>query len=322
MADYKAIRGFTIQTYSSDPPSPPLGQVWYNSSSKKLKVAKLGSGTWATSNTYPQSVYGAQGCGLQTAALGFGGQPGGNAESNEYNGTSWSAEAAMNNGTYYVGGGAGTQTAAMWAGGKNPGGSVQDKSEEYNGTSWTDGNTINKSRQAAQSVGVQTAALLLGGAPTGSPSVESYDGTNWTAGTDLNSPRTSGVAAGTQTSTLFYAGEDTAVRAYSEEWNGSSWTEVADQNTNRYGGAGWGEATLCLLAGGYEGVTAYTESWDGTSWTEVADMPSAKSAHGSNGGTTTAPHDAGVTFTGSPSEVNTTEEWTVAAPSGSDVTAS
>ena len=37
MADYKAIRGFTIHTVDGDPSNLVAGQVWYNSSSKKVK---------------------------------------------------------------------------------------------------------------------------------------------------------------------------------------------------------------------------------------------------------------------------------------------
>jgi hypothetical protein len=37
MATYKGIKGFNIQTVSSDPPAPFAGQVWYNSTSATVK---------------------------------------------------------------------------------------------------------------------------------------------------------------------------------------------------------------------------------------------------------------------------------------------
>ncbi len=37
MAEYKGIRGFTIQNLSADPPAPIVGQVWYNTTSTVLK---------------------------------------------------------------------------------------------------------------------------------------------------------------------------------------------------------------------------------------------------------------------------------------------
>ena len=39
MADYKAIKGWTIQTVSSDPSNLIAGQVWYNSTLGKIKAA-------------------------------------------------------------------------------------------------------------------------------------------------------------------------------------------------------------------------------------------------------------------------------------------
>ena len=50
MADYKAIKGESIQTVSSDLSNPILGQVWYNSTLGKVRVAKTQVGAWATSN--------------------------------------------------------------------------------------------------------------------------------------------------------------------------------------------------------------------------------------------------------------------------------
>ena len=48
MADYKAIKGWTIQTVSSDPSNLTTGQVWYNSTLGKIRGAKLAAGSWAS----------------------------------------------------------------------------------------------------------------------------------------------------------------------------------------------------------------------------------------------------------------------------------
>jgi hypothetical protein len=37
MAEYKGIKGFNIQTVSSDPANPLVGEVWYNSTSATVK---------------------------------------------------------------------------------------------------------------------------------------------------------------------------------------------------------------------------------------------------------------------------------------------
>ena len=55
------------------------------------------------------------GCGTQTAALAFGGQPATPA-TESYDGTSWSSEPNMISGRYHIAG-AGTQTAAVAMGG-------------------------------------------------------------------------------------------------------------------------------------------------------------------------------------------------------------
>ena len=44
MADYKAVKGYIIQTVDGDPSNIALGQVWYNSSAKKVKVGKTQAG--------------------------------------------------------------------------------------------------------------------------------------------------------------------------------------------------------------------------------------------------------------------------------------
>ena len=44
MANYREIKGFTIQTVSSDPSNFVKGQVWYYSTLGKIKGAAGGSG--------------------------------------------------------------------------------------------------------------------------------------------------------------------------------------------------------------------------------------------------------------------------------------
>ena len=72
MGNYKTDHGFQIKRYSSDPPSPIAGEIWYNSTTQKLKVAPL-IGAMSSGGNYPISVYSLAGAGTQTAALGTGG---------------------------------------------------------------------------------------------------------------------------------------------------------------------------------------------------------------------------------------------------------
>jgi hypothetical protein len=74
MADYKEIKGFNVQTISSDPSTINEGDIWYNSTSGKLK-AGIQAGTWASGPAFPTGVGSTSGCGTETAALSMGGNP-------------------------------------------------------------------------------------------------------------------------------------------------------------------------------------------------------------------------------------------------------
>jgi hypothetical protein len=77
------------------------------------------------------------GCGTQTAALAAGGGPGSRAETEEFNGSTWSEESDMNSGRN-SGYAAGTQTAALvFSGGIWNQPTLHKLVEEYNGTAWT-----------------------------------------------------------------------------------------------------------------------------------------------------------------------------------------
>ena len=45
MADYKAIKGHTIQTVAGDPGNLAAGLIWYDSVAKKVQGAKLPAGS-------------------------------------------------------------------------------------------------------------------------------------------------------------------------------------------------------------------------------------------------------------------------------------
>ena len=86
MTTYKGIRGLTIQTVAGDPDPLTTGDIWYSSTTKKIRGAKLGAGAWASGGTVNTAVKGSAGAGTQTAAIKAGG-PSVNAET--YDGSSW-----------------------------------------------------------------------------------------------------------------------------------------------------------------------------------------------------------------------------------------
>ena len=73
MADYKAIKGHTIQTVSGDPGTIVDGLIWYDSVARKVQGSKTAAGSWATGEALPAVMVKNAGAGIQTAAIVFGG---------------------------------------------------------------------------------------------------------------------------------------------------------------------------------------------------------------------------------------------------------
>ena len=163
MANYRDIKGFQVQSLSSDP--------------------VLNAGSWAAGgnlNTGRQYVGGA---GSATAALTFGGTTTppvvykNVVES--YNGSAWTEVGDLNTARSSFAS-AGSSTAALAAGGRISAPADTDASEEWNGTSLTEGNEMNTKRYAHNNrgVGTQTADLAAGGNDrdsTYTALVEDYD---------------------------------------------------------------------------------------------------------------------------------------------------
>jgi len=196
------------------------------------------------------------------------------------------------------GGGAGTQTAAIYICGYRAA-PINLGNEFYDGTTWTEGANLTTMRYGNFGVGTQTAALT--GAGTTGPSAglwtEIYDGTSWTEAGDLTRSDSSGTSfiapagAGTTTATraMFGPGGGSPNSVLNEGWNGTSWSEDADGNTARHAAFGLGTQDAALAAGGNAPPLPYqdvTETWNGTAWTEVNNMNTAR-GRGGDGGTTT-----------------------------------
>jgi hypothetical protein len=243
--------------------------------------------------------------GTQTAGVVFAGSTTPNATvrsaaTEEYNGSSWTTVSGGNvNSAQSHLGGCGTQTAALKAGGDDPGGS-SNNSEEYNGSTWTTGNNLNTARRADGTSGIQTQALVVGGyAPPGAKSVvESYDGTSFTETADLATAQyyntTSGNTNGTGILSMGGAAGPPAVSTV-EEYNKSTNTITAaafasggNLNTARRAAAGFGTQNAAVVAGGnqtapgYSG-TANSEEYDGSSFTEGNNMNTPRANINSSG---------------------------------------
>jgi hypothetical protein len=148
---------------------------------------------------------------------------------------------------------AGTQTAALSAGGDSPVTSppYNALSEEYNGTSWSSLSPISTGRGAVGGAGDLTAAVIFGGFIStfpGTTATEEYNGSAWsTVNPLLNQIYASG-ASGTQTAALSAGGAGEVTR--SEEYDGTSWALGGSLATGRSNAEGAGTQTASLLIGG------------------------------------------------------------------------
>jgi hypothetical protein len=310
MTTFKGIRGTTIEVLSSDPSTPELGQIWYNSSSGTLKGYVLSNvNAWASSGNMNTARGRLASAGTQTAALGAGGyvpasSPTGATEL--FNGTSWtSSPSSLNTPRQYLNIGAvGTQTAATVFGGYvNPAPGFQNATENFNGTSWTNSGNLSTAKYGIGSAGIQTAALAFGGSNPGfsiTTSTEKFNGTAWTSNpTGLNTARNYLAGCGTQTAAL-------GISSSVESFNGSTWTNISSLNSPRVQLGAAGTQTSALAFGGNPPV-ASTELWNGTAWTSnPTGLGTARYGLGGAGTQTSA-----IAFGGrNPSFLSSTELWT------------
>ena len=313
MATYKSIVGQKIVKTTSDPSEAKTGQMWYNSTTGTLRGLGVVE-AWVSSAPLLTARQQMSGAGIQTAALGFGGnEPPNSSKTEEYNGTGWATGGTLNT-ARNAAAGFGIQTSAVMAGGYSgtDSGPGQNQTEEYNGTAWTSGNNMGTGRRQLAGAGVETAGLVFGGRvsdPTFSAASEEYDGTNWTSGGTMGTPAPSSSAlagSGTQTAGLRFGGGPSRT-SNTETYDGTSWTEVNNLNTARDELGGNGTQTSSIAYGGTTPpATAKAESWNGTSWTEGPDLATARNNIAGAG----ASNSAAVAFGGGPPASTATEEFT------------
>ena len=213
-----------------------------------LATEEYNGTSWAAANnmvgTARRSLGGS---GTQTDAITCGGYEypapppgGGSNNTEEYNGTSWTASGALNTGRYAT-----SICAASTAAGLSSGGTVVTTApgtynEEYNGSTWTSTGSFPMGLRSTPSlVGSQTAALYAGGTRASdsvrSNLVSDYDGSTWTAGTVLPATRTSSSQSGTATNALVAFGSSPAVPGPGQytsslNYDGTNWTTRPSSN--------------------------------------------------------------------------------------------
>ena len=163
--------------------------------------------------------------GPSSATLIFGGEapPGDQDATESWNGTSWTEVNNLNDARIGMGG-AGTQTAAISAGGApGPGSpSFQAINEIWDGTSWTEVADLNTARVSQGATGPQSATLIFGGTTPPNSSTgntESWNGSSWTEVNNLGGARKElGGAGASSVSALAFGGADPSATGQTEEF--------------------------------------------------------------------------------------------------------
>tara|TARA_R100001163_G_scaffold7656_1_gene7950 strand:+ start:452 stop:1447 length:996 start_codon:yes stop_codon:yes gene_type:complete len=210
--------------------------------------------SWTAGNNGSTPRYQVYGCGVLTAGLVCGGSIDSSErnQTEEYDGTNWS-----NGGNYPAAHRlislAGTQTATLGAGGStptpgSPGQIYYDTHNQYDGSSWTSSTAMPGTRGYAKGIGVQTAALVVGGGlgPTAgtvtNTSLE-WNGSSWTSGGTLGANLSTMGGGGSQTAAIAF-GNTTQCSLY----DGSSFTTTTSMSLGGDSSAGTGTTTSAAAA--------------------------------------------------------------------------
>ena len=163
----------------------------------------VSANTWTTASGNNMTVgsYGPTVFGTQSAAMWCGGKKfGGDAatfltNSEEFNGSAWTAHSATNDldtGIEGNAGGAGTSAAGLIFGGMVSGPAHTNGTQKWNSTTWEAGNNMGTARRYNSGFGTSTRAWTQGGASAHGSSyitlntTETFDGTSWASDTNLN----------------------------------------------------------------------------------------------------------------------------------------
>ena len=236
-------------------------------------------GPWASGgNVNTARAYGGSSGTSKDAAMYFGGYtvPTNYANTEQYNGTSWTEVNDLSNSRTSVGGFGNSLTSAVAVGGDEfpaPSPRYLADVEEWDGTNWTSGTNLPAATSNVMGAGTLTAGLAVGGDQPGSPNLTQtleYDGTSWTSGGNLNQGKAFGrISCGIQTAALVAGAQNVpGYSATTEQYNGTAWTEVNDLNTAGSQGGGGGTYTSAITSGNPNTASNNARSWGGTSWTE------------------------------------------------------
>lgn len=289
MSKLSDIKGQKISVKTSDPSTAVEGQIWYNSTTHKLKTnIYYNNGTWSSGGNLinSRSVNTCSGGGTQNEAYLVGGYNIINTE--EYNGSSWTSGGNISNNRYNQNFGTmGTQNAGLIVSGKlHSNNAFTSATEEYDGTSWSAGGNVITSNEFGSCAGTQNAAIKAKGRHTASLTLytnksEIYNGTSWTSVGNCVEENGGAGMTGTQNAALAVGG--LAGRYIVEEYDGSVWTSGklwTGQVDNTQGVTVLGTQNQAMAAGGSQtpGSSSNVRVYDGTTWSLSNDLPAGKSS--------------------------------------------
>ena len=203
MAEYKEIKGQTIQVLDTNP-------VVY-------------AGTWSTGGALNDARDFKGTAGIQTASIAAGGRTTVNTEL--YNGTSWTEVNNLGTGRYMIAM-AGTTSAALGSGGYFSGGGESGVNlvENWDGTSWSEIAELGTATYGAVTAGTNTAAIVYGGGNPAKTTNQQWNGTAWSIVFDASAQDSTVIYTSNLTTGKQYKYENAEwVLAYDGEYPRGSW---------------------------------------------------------------------------------------------------
>ena len=298
MSELKTIQGFRIKALAADPSNLQVGDVWYNTTDDKLRVAGIGAAVWSTGGSLAVARNYSNGTGPQTAALCVGGLPNPpsviTTSTEVYDGSTWTAGGAANHGSSNGDVNGSNSSCIYYCGDGTPWPSFTDRGETYASSTWTTSPAVYPEAHTWMGgCGTKTAAMGMGGDPTTSLAAK-WNDTSWSATPALNTNVSNNSGAGINTDALCIGSPSAATTVQS--WNDTSWSASPALNTGRSNSSSnCTSATASFVCGGAApAILDSTEIWDDSSWSVGATMPGPRTVS-SGGGTTSA----AITFGGS-----------------------
>ena len=287
--DLTVNESLQIPQYATNPPiTSSAGEVWYNTAEEKLYFT-YDINSWSeVADMNAGHAMGGYGGGIGDGIVWAGGGPGPayTANSEVWNGMSWSEVNNLNTAGTYVPG-AGSSNAAIAAGRNNPG--FQSCTELWDGSSWTEAND-GAIGYGASFAGTVNAGFQAGQRHPGNSqpddATKEWNGTNWSAGGDMISAKADGAAMlGTQNAAKHMGGGGGAYDAplyltnLVEDYNGTSFSTATPLLVGTHYSSGGGTQNAGIMAGGLSANSANTSAtyeWNGISFHQTANLANGR----------------------------------------------